>query len=277
MLLRGVRLPGRHIKLRELRAVLEQHCHFPLGEAESTQSEGMTDILFPERRVLRTSTVKETRAKSARENGYCGDSVTSLSTADGYEYAFLCDGMGSGNQAALTSALAATVLSRFLGAGNRADTSLRILNGVMAARGRRENEASTTVDLLEVDCISGEATLLKCGAAPTYLLRAGATTRFFSHTAPLGILEALDAERIRFEVQPGDVLVQVSDGVTGGEEECPWLSDLLVAKWDGDAESFARLVLNRAGERGRDDLSILITTVEQAPAPGVEDAPRAAS
>ncbi len=269
--LRGIRLPGRHIKLRELREVLEQQCRFPLGEAECREHEGVQDILFGERICFQSKTVKQTRAKNRENGSYCGDSVMSFSTGGGYEYAFLCDGMGSGNSAALTSALAATVLSRFLRAGNRADTSLRMLNGVLAARGRRENEASTTVDLLELDCVSGEASLFKCGAAPTYLLRRGGTTRFFSRTAPVGILEALDAERLRFEVEDGDVLVQVSDGVTGGEEECLWLSDLLVTRWDGDAEKFARLVLNRAGEQGKDDLSVIITEISRSPAPGVQE------
>ncbi len=264
VLLRGIRLPGRRIKVRELRQLLEQQCRFPLGEAESREHEGVQDILFCERAALRCDTVKLTRPKNRQNGSYCGDSVMSFSTPHGYDYAFLCDGMGSGNAAALTSALAATVLSRFLRAGNRADTSLRMLNGVLAARGRRESEASTTVDLLEVDCVSGEAALFKCGAAPTYLLRRGVTTKFFSRTAPIGILEALDAERLRFEVLPGDVLVQVSDGVTGGEEECLWLSDLLVTRWDGDAEAFARLVLNRADEQGKDDLSVMITQIRAA-------------
>ena len=275
VLLRGIRLPGRHIKLRELRQVLEQVCHFSLGEAVCTESEGMPDILFPERTKYKSVTVKQTRAKSAQEGGFCGDSVMSFSTENGYDYAFLCDGMGSGNAAALTSALSATVLSRFLRAGNRADTSLRILNGLLAARGRRESEASTTVDLLEIDRVKGEAALYKCGAAPTYLLRRGAVTRFFSRTAPVGILETLDAEKLRFEVEAGDILVQVSDGVTKGEEECPWLADMLITRWDGDAEKFARLVLGRAGRENGDDLSILITEVSEAVAPGVEEINRA--
>jgi stage II sporulation protein E len=184
--------------------------------------------------------------------------------------------MGSGNGAALTSALSATVLSRLLQAGVRADTALRMLNGVLAARARRENEASSTVDLLEVDRISGKGTLYKCGAAPTYLLRAGQITRFFSRTAPVGILEALDAERLTFEVQSGDVLVQVSDGITGGEEECQWLAQMLMTKWDGEAEKFARLVLNRADAQGGDDVSVLITEIGDAPAPWEQVAAREA-
>ncbi len=261
VLLQGVRLPGRRIKIRELRTVLEQQCRFLLGEAECFEHEGVQDILFGERVVLQCRTVKQTRAKSRTKGGYCGDSVMSFSSTRGYDYAFVCDGMGSGNTAALTSALAATVLSRLLRAGNRADTSLRMLNGLLAARSRRECEASTTVDLLEVDCVNGEASLFKCGAAPTYLLRQGRATRFFSRTAPVGILESLDAERIRFELEVGDVLVQMSDGVSGGEEECLWLCELLCERWDGDAQKFARLVLARASEESQDDLSVLVTEV----------------
>jgi len=180
--------------------------------------------------------------------------------------------MGSGNGAALTSVLASTFLSRLLQAGSRADTALRMLNGFLAARGMREGESSTTVDLLEIDCISGEASLLKCGAAPTYLLRRGELTCFTSRTAPVGILETLDAERIRFEVEPGDVVVQMSDGITKGEENCPWLEEMLLRTWDGDKEKFVRLALNRASSEGDDDLSILLTEITAAPTPGEEAA-----
>ena len=124
------------------------------------------------------------------------------------------------------------------------------------------------MDLLEIDRVSGEASLFKCGAAPTYLLRKGEITRFFSRTAPVGILEALDAERIRFALEPGDVLVQVSDGVTGGEEECGWLAEMLATRFDGDTEKLTRLVLNRASEQGQDDLSVLVTEILPVPAPG---------
>ena len=269
VILRDIRLPGRRIKLRELRYVLEQHCHYSLGEVEQSESDGICDLIFHERVALQSITVKETRAKGKGER-YCGDSVLSLSTSRGMDYALLCDGMGSGNHAALTSALASTFLSRMLQAGSRADTALRMLNGFLASRGTKETESSTTVDLLEIDRVSGEASLFKCGAAPTYLLRDGEITRFFSRTVPAGILETLDAERIRFALEPGDVLVQVSDGVTGGEEDCEWLREMLATRWEGDAEKFTRLLLNCASERGQDDLSVLVTEIKAAPAPGEE-------
>ena len=271
VILRGIRLPGRHLKLRELRLLLEQHCRFRLGSPQVQESDGVSDIVFSERVRFESETVKQTRAKGKGEGRYCGDTVLTVSNED-YDYVILCDGMGSGNAAALTSALASTFLSRLLAAGNRADTSLRMLNGFLSARGARESETSTTVDLLEIDRVSGEASLFKCGAAPSFLLRDGAVTRFFSRTAPVGILESLDAERIRFSLQEGDILVQVSDGVTRGEEDCDWLLEMLRTEWDGNMESFCRRVLGRATQEGTDDLSVLVTRICKGPAPGEERA-----
>lgn len=272
VILRGLRLPGRRLQLRELRHILEQHCHFPLGEGEVSEADGLCDIVFGERERFAALTVKETRAKS-RNDRYCGDSAVSLSTARGLDIALLCDGMGSGTSAALTSALSTTFLSRMLQGGMRTDTALRMLNAFLAARATGESESSTTVDLLEIDRVSGEACLYKCGAAPSFLLRRGEVTRFHSRTAPVGILESLDAERIGFTVRGGDVILQVSDGVTKGEEDCPWLAELLACHWDGDAEKFARTVLAKAGGRGEDDLSVVITQIELA-SPDDADTPR---
>ncbi len=270
VILRGVRLRGRSIKIREIRSTLEKICHFPLGAPESTVHEGLTDLTFTEKEAFESHFVKLTRPKSRGEGAHCGDSVTAFEGTRGLDFAFICDGMGSGNGAALTSALASLFLSRLLGAGSRADSALRMLNGFMCARGKRENESSTTVDLLEIDRVHGKATLYKCGAAPTYLLRRGEITRFFSRTAPVGILEALDAERIQFEVRAGDVLLQVSDGFTGGEEDSPWLSEMLRTTWDGDADAFARRALNRATSSTDDDLSIIITEIKAATEEHVE-------
>lgn len=264
VILRGLRLPGRSIKMREVRETAERVCRFSLGEPIVEQHDGLHDIVFGERVTLTASFVKLTRPRGKGEGVHCGDSVITLAADNGVEYALICDGMGSGNGAALTSALATLFLTRLLQAGGKADSSLRMLNGFMAARGRREAESSTTVDLLRIDRVSGAASLYKCGASPTYLLRHGEVTRFSSHTAPLGILESLDAERLSFEVEAGDVLVQISDGFTGGEEECLWLADMLRTKWEGDAEAFARMALNRATGENDDDLSLIVTTIASA-------------
>lgn len=266
VILRGVRAAGRRISARELRGVIEKYVHFTLGAPEMREHEGAFDIIFGEREQFVTSSVKLTRPKGAGDGKRCGDSVAVLRAVRGFDYAMICDGMGSGTSAALTSTLASVFLTRLLQAGGRAESTLRMLSGFLAARTARDAESSTTVDLLELDLVHGQAALFKCGAAPTYLLRRGEVTRFFSRTAPVGILEALDAERLGFEIEVGDVLVQISDGFTRGEEDCPWLAQMLATRYDGDAEEFARLALNHATKEGDDDLSIVITEIKAASA-----------
>jgi stage II sporulation protein E len=241
------------------------------------EHEGAYDIIFTEREVLCSTSVKLTRPKGAGEGKRCGDSVSVLRAVRGFDYTVICDGMGSGAVAALTSTLASVFLTRLLQAGGRAESTLRMLNGFLAARSARDAESSTTVDLMEIDLVHSKAALFKCGAAPTYLLRRGEVSRFFSRTAPVGILEALDAERIDFDIMPGDVLVQISDGFSCGEEDCPWLAQMLAARYDGDAESFARMALNHASKEGDDDLSIVVTEIkaaaaEEAAAPSTKSA-----
>ena len=51
---------------------------------------------------------------------------------------------------------------------------------------------------------------------------------------------------------------------------------MLQTKWEGDAEGFARMVINHATERDADDLSVLVTRVSDAPVPWEAEAPRAA-
>ena len=85
VLLRGLKLPGRHIKVRELRAILTQICKFELGEVKVTGEQGNRDYLFFSRMKFRAKTVKQSRAGNGREGGYCGDSVMAFTDTRGSE------------------------------------------------------------------------------------------------------------------------------------------------------------------------------------------------
>ena len=61
----------------------------------------------------------------------------------------------------------------------------------------------------------------------------------------------------------GDTVVMVSDGITQGKEECPWLFDLLRSQGeDASVERIADLVVKYAkGEGASDDLSVLVMRI----------------
>ncbi|MBQ8641333.1 MAG: SpoIIE family protein phosphatase [Clostridia bacterium] len=184
-----------------------------------------------------------------------GDTVCAFS-GDGRQYMLLSDGMGTGRMAALTSGMAAVFLERMLTAGAGLETALKMLNNVIRAGCE---ECAATVDLCEIDLVTLEARFVKSGAAPSFVIRDGSLFRLQSKTVPIGILRALDAEMIRFTVQPGDVIVMLSDGIARSFEECPWLLDLLSTDNDiqgGDVTRAAEKIVAQAAERGaRDDIT----------------------
>ncbi|MGN1345943.1 MAG: SpoIIE family protein phosphatase, partial [Eubacteriales bacterium] len=182
----------------------------------------------------------------------CGDAIVSFETAGKY-YMLISDGMGSGREAALTSGVCATLLQRLIESGAGLETALKMLNNILCAG---ERECSATVDIAEIDLITGEARFVKSGAAPSFVLRDGSIFRLQSKTIPIGILRAIDAEMIRFDVRPGDRVVMVSDGAARSYDEVPWLLDMMTSDeviLNGSPREAAARIVREAARRGASD------------------------
>ena len=83
---------------------------------------------------------------------------------------------------------------------------------------------------------------------------------------PIGILPESESKRYEITLSEGDVVVMVSDGVTGGEEECPWLFDLLRQNIEtSGVERTAELIVKYAvGHGSEDDISVVVARVERS-------------
>jgi hypothetical protein len=194
----------------------------------------------------------------------CGDVITSFE-AEGKYYMVISDGMGSGREAALTSGVCAAILQRLIGAGAGLETSLKMLNNIIRAG---ERECSATVDIAEIDLLTGKARFIKSGAAPSFVLRGGSIFRLQSKTVPIGILRALDAEMIRFDILPGDRVVMLSDGAARSYEEVPWLLDMMTSDeviLRGSPKDAAAKIVREAAKRGSlDDITAGVISVMSA-------------
>ena len=124
-------------------------------------------------------------------------------------------------------------------------------------------ESSATVDLFELDLLTGRASIVKSGAAPTYVRRDGEIFRLHSNTVPIGILAAIDAKKTELEVGEGDVIVLVSDGVSDAAEGGDgWLVGLIRDEWEEDLEKMTHKIVGRARALGsRDDISVIIVRI----------------
>ncbi len=242
--------------------ILRERCPFPieLGEVETS-----FDRILEFWECERLSVVCAQRTLLADgEEKYCGDTVGVFRERDGRFFSLISDGMGSGAEAAMTSGISGAYLRKMISAGASCEMAVRMLNGFLRHRGNGAlHECSATVDLLELDLMAGKASFYKNGAAPTYVFRGGGIFKLRSRTVPVGIIRESDTRRIGFDVAAGDMIVMVSDGVTQGREECPWLFDLLRSQGEGaSVERIADLVVKYAKNEGStDDLSVLVVKI----------------
>jgi len=205
------------------------------------------------------------QVRAREESEFCGDSMSLFKNRDDRFFALVSDGMGAGRDAAAVSEICTKFIGSMLKVGRMNEELLLMLNGFLCSRCEgSSSECSATLDLMELDLISGETEFFKSGAAPSYVFRDGSLFKLRSCTMPIGILTQIDVKSFRFKLSEGDVVVMMSDGVTGGKDECPWLFDLLRQNINSAGlERTADLVLKYAiGHGSRDDISLAIMRIE---------------
>ena len=191
---------------------------------------------------------------SSRKRGekVSGDSATYFTNEEGTLYLILSDGMGSGESAARESSITLRLLERFLRAGIEPEPALKTLNSALSLRGEVEGSC-TTIDLMKISLFTGDATVYKYGAAPTYIKKGRRVSRITCNAMPAGTLgagAAPDVTRLRLEAD--DWVVLVSDGLADSMND-EWLREFLAA-WKGiDPAELAAQLLDREGESDNDD------------------------
>lgn len=191
-----------------------------------------------------------------------GDTGAWFKLDDGSLYVLLCDGMGSGPEAGEDSSLAARLLEQFLRAGVTPDAALRTLNGALVLRGE-EKGGFTTIDLLRVDLFTGEATVYKYGAAPTYIRHGDKVNRLTGSALPAGLAAGEGApDQSHFKLAAGDCVLLVSDGITGTGEDI-WLRELLGAFAGESPKDLACALITESESRGTgvDDRTALVIKI----------------
>jgi len=166
-------------------------------------------------------------------------------------YVLLCDGMGTGEEAARDGALVAGMLRKLLSGGYPAEYALRSVNSLCALRGCA---GAVTVDLAELQLDTGKVTLYKWGAPPSYLISGGETVKVGTATPPPG-LSVTDCRETaeRLSLRRGQTLVLLSDGA-GGE-------DAVHRCWSAAGEppgELAAKILESGPTDGLDDATVAV-------------------
>ena len=226
ILARGLDLSEKSSDISSLKKKLEDATRLHLSEPTFELSFGSVNMQIEAKKSFSADAAFVTSVSEGES--ICGDTVSIFENKNDYLYALISDGMGTGNSAALTSEMCNAFLRNMLNAGNRMETSLRMLNSVLRAKGSKsETECSATIDLMQFDLYSGALTLVKSGAAPTFVIRRGNVFKLASPSFPIGILRALDAKQMDINCEDGDVIVMVSDGAIKEGDNCSYLTEML--------------------------------------------------
>ena len=202
-----------------------------------------------------------TMSKPANEGAVNGDTCVSFYGTDSKYYTILCDGMGSGSEARLTSMLCSGFLQKLLSRGTQKDHALLLLNNFIRARGK---ESSCTVDMLELDMVSGSGKLIKSGACASFIKRGESVFKLESKTMPIGIIKGIDAQILSFESRPGDVCIMLSDGVVCDENDANAITKIIKSAPTGlDSKSLCEKILSEAKSRHQysDDMTVCVVEI----------------
>lgn len=210
-------------------------------------------------------TAKVGVAKIAKNNGkISGDKHLITKLQDGKTLLAISDGMGSGREAQKSSKMAITMLEKLLQEGFDKDTSLSLINSTMILNSNEDMYA--TLDISILDLFKGKIECVKNGACPTLIKRNNTIEEISSNEIPAGILSNIDLVVYEKQLEPGDLIIMCSDGITDYKENDHWLQDTLKQINTDDVQRIADLILTEAidAELGvpKDDKTIIVARIE---------------
>lgn len=196
----------------------------------------------------------------------CGDNYTLIELKNGKYVLGLSDGMGAGEIAANNSQIAVSLLQKLLEAGFDKDIAVKIINSVFVLKSA--NESYATIDISTIDLCSGHVEFIKIGSPPSYIKKKNRVEIIKAASLPAGILEDIDLGLCDTNIEPGDFIIMVTDGVSESNfrnGNGDWLKDFLNEVKTENPQELAELIINRAkmnyGERINDDMTALVAKV----------------
>jgi stage II sporulation protein E len=197
------------------------------------------------------------------KSGNClsGDNYASLAFNPTQHAFVICDGMGAGGRAAKMSSTALTHLEQLLNTGFEPEGAVQALNSILVLRS--PEESFVTVDMTVIDLESEKIQLIKVGASPSYIKHADKIEVLSASSLPVGILNQIDVPVIDAEMQAGDYLIMVTDGIhdvikDGADWLKPFLKNAVVKQPQELADLIAAEARTLCNEIMHDDGVVLV-------------------
>jgi len=175
-----------------------------------------------------------------------GDNFAVVKIDDGKYMASICDGMGSGDSARKISKLSVALIENFYKAGFENEIILSSVNKLLSLN---EQENFSTIDLCLIDVRKNIYDFIKLGATSGYLKREREGVEVIDSSGlPVGVLENIKPHITRKLINPMDMLILVSDGITDSFEGKEDLKTFINLSDTINPQELSKEILNRALE-----------------------------
>ena len=244
-----------------------------LGESISVRSERVsesggrwTTVTFGSAKAFEVLTGVAAAAKDG--DLLSGDSFSMTELGSGKFAVSISDGMGNGARARLESSAALSMLEQLLQSGINERVAVKSVNSILLLRS--PDEMFATVDLALIDLYTAQATLLKIGSTPSFIKRGREVIPIAANNLPIGILQDIEIDVLQVDLQPGDTLIMMTDGVIDAPDHAVnkelWMKRVLQEIGSDDPQELADALLHTAlrqfpGGRVRDDMTVVVTKI----------------
>jgi stage II sporulation protein E len=198
-----------------------------------------------------------------------GDSFSTVELGSGKFAVALSDGMGNGERARAESSTALTLLQQLLQSGMNEQLAIKSVNSVLMLRS--SDEMYATVDMAIIDLFNGHTTFMKIGSTPSYIKRGKEVIEVTANNLPIGILQDIEVDLIGSQLQSGDLLIMMTDGVYDAPgyavNKDLWMKRVVQEIGAEDPQEFAdclleRIVRHQHGDI-QDDMTVMVTRIDR--------------
>ena len=210
-------------------------------------------------------TMTGVRALSKNYADISGDAYSCINNQEGKSMVCICDGMGTGADAAKTSTAVVDMLEHFFEVGFSERTSVNMVNAAMATRGE---ESPFTLDLGVFDLYVGKYSMLKFGSMASYIKRRNGVEVVRPSSLPAGLLENAKPDMGEYSLGEGEYVIMVSDGVVDAlpfydkeNQMAKIVGELPFANPNLMADKLMEEVFFYLGDKYKDDMTVIVTGI----------------
>lgn len=252
--------------IERVRGIVSNSLGYPLSSNYIYSNDKNRSKTF---KLIRSNTFQSlTKVCSTSNSEGCisGDNYT-FGEVDNISFVAISDGMGIGKKADVESSTAINLLEKLMEANFDKEMAIKTINSVL--RTKSNDEIFTTMDMGFVDLYSGKLQMIKAGSPATFIKKKDRVEVVNSQCLPIGILKDIDFKIYEENLEDGDLIIMMSDGVLDSNREVDnsekWMEKVIMDIKAINPQFIADEILNIAhfmsGDKIKDDMTVMVTKV----------------